>query len=89
MLENGRADARGAGLPGLVGTEIRGENDDVIPGRDTVESVRHGAPAAPERTVDQDEVGRARTGRESRGSRGPDLADDRESVPVQVRGQRV
>ena len=89
MLENGRTDARSAGLPGLVGTEIRGENDDVIPGGDPVESVCHGTPAAPQRTVDEDEVGRARASGESRGSRGSHLADNHESVPVEMRSQRV
>ena len=40
----------------------------MIAGGDAVEGVCHRAPAAPERAVDEDEVGRARPRREGRGS---------------------
>ena len=57
--------------------------------RDAVEGIRHRAPAAPERAVDEDEVWRTCPRREGRGSGGPDLADDGEAVPVQVGGERI
>jgi hypothetical protein len=68
VLQDRRADARGPGFPGLVGTEVRCENNDVVSGRHAVEGIRHRAPAAPERAVDQDEVGRARPRRKRRGA---------------------
>src|SRR5665811_1040885 len=58
VLQDCRADARCPGLPGFVGTQVRGENDDVFTWRDAVEGIRHRAPAAPERAVDEDEVWR-------------------------------
>lgn len=89
MLQDCRADARCPGLPGFVCTQVRGENDDVITGSDAVEGVRHRTPAAPERAIDEDEIGRAGPRREGRGAGRPDLADDGEAVPVQVRGERI